>query len=99
MSTETLAIYEDGKLRPLRSLPLSEGETVRLTVNQTVLRPALASGEVERRMQAAMTLDELFAAFESAAAGDTEYDLLKAIDANRLGERPLFPPELKGVSW
>lgn len=31
------------------------------------------------------------------ASGDDE--LLRALDADRLSERSLFPPELKGVTW
>ena len=30
---------------------------------------------------------------------EPENDLLQAIDQDRLSDRPLFPPELKGVSW
>lgn len=26
-------------------------------------------------------------------------DLLQALDENRLADRPLYPPELKGVTW
>jgi hypothetical protein len=44
-------------------------------------------------------LEELFQAAENSANSEDEYDLLKALDENRQGERPLFPPELKGVSW
>jgi predicted DNA-binding antitoxin AbrB/MazE fold protein len=94
MTTVTLAVYENGVLRPARPLPYAEGETVQLTVTRP-LDPA----EVERRMRAAKTLRELFDAFEAAPDEDDGYDLLKALDENRKGERPLFPPELKGISW
>ena len=30
---------------------------------------------------------------------EPENDLLQALDADRLSDRPLFPPELQGVSW
>lgn len=30
---------------------------------------------------------------------EPENTLLQALDADRLSDRPLFPPELKGVSW
>jgi hypothetical protein len=55
--------------------------------------------EAERQMRKAKTLQELFAAFESAGEQDGGYDLLKALDENRKGGRPLFPPEMKGISW
>jgi predicted DNA-binding antitoxin AbrB/MazE fold protein len=94
MTTITLAVYEDGVLKPARPLPYTEGETVQLTVTRP-LDPA----EAERLMRAAKTLEELFDAFEAAPDEDDGYDLLKALDENRKGERPLFPPELKGISW
>ena len=33
--------------------------------------------------------------------GDEDYDFLQALNDNRAatGERPLFPPELKGITW
>lgn len=94
MTTVTRAVYENGVLKPARPLPYAEGETVQLTVT----RP-LDAAEAERRMRAAKTLRELFDAFESAPDEDDGYDLLKALDENRKGERPLFPPEMKGISW
>ncbi len=94
MTMTTLAIYENGVLRPARALPFAEGETVQLTVT----RPA-TSQEAQRRMREAKTLEELFDAFQSAPEADDNYDLLQALDENRKGERPLFPPELKGLSW
>ena len=30
---------------------------------------------------------------------EPENNLLQALDEDRLSDRPLFPPELKGVSW
>jgi predicted DNA-binding antitoxin AbrB/MazE fold protein len=94
MTTTTLAVYENGVLKPARALPFAEGETVQLTVSRPLPRD-----EAERRMRQAKTLEELFDAFQSAAEPDDGYDLLKALDENRKGERPLFPPEMKGISW
>ena len=94
MTTITLAVYENGVLKPARPLPYAEGETVQLTVT----RP-LDAAEAERRMRAAGSLRELFDAFEAAPQEDDGYDLVRALDENRPGERPLFPPELKGISW
>jgi hypothetical protein len=53
----------------------------------------LDAAEAESRIRAAPTLQELFAAYEAAPDEDDGYDLLKALDENRKGERPLFPPE------
>jgi hypothetical protein len=52
-----------------------------------------------RRIREAKTLEELFAVADAFPDPDNGYDLLQALDENRKGERPLFPPELKGVSW
>jgi hypothetical protein len=30
---------------------------------------------------------------------ETGEDLIRALDEDRLADRPLFPPELKGVTW
>ena len=30
---------------------------------------------------------------------EPENDILQALDENRLADRPLYPPELKGVTW
>jgi hypothetical protein len=68
------------------------------TVQFTASQP-LGRDEAERRMREARTLKDLFDAFQSAPDADEGYDLLKALDENRKGERPLFPPEKKGISW
>jgi hypothetical protein len=56
---------------------------------------ALAEEEIIQRMKAAKTLEELFAAYESAPPPADGYDLLEALNENRIrnGERPLIPPE------
>lgn len=99
MNNDTLAVYENGKPRPLQSLPLDEGETVRVTVVRAEAKPNPGLEEINARMRSAGNLQELFAAFESGASGDENYDLLEALDANRAGERKLYPLELKGVTW
>jgi predicted DNA-binding antitoxin AbrB/MazE fold protein len=100
MITTTLAVYENGVLRPVQALPFADGETVQLTVT----RPD-ASGlprspeEAQRRMREAKTLQDVFTAAAAVAEEDVGYDLLRALDENRQGERPLYPPEMKGISW
>ena len=51
------------------------------------------------KINSASSLKELFEAANAIPESDDGYDLLQALDENRRGERPLFPPELKGVSW
>ena len=100
MTTTTLAVYENGVLRPVDPLPFTEGETVQVAVSRPTkpLAP-LPPDVVERHLRSARTLQELFDAFASASEPDEPYDLLKALDENRKGERPLFPSEMKGISW
>jgi len=54
--------------------------------------------DIMQRIETATSLDDLFAAANAIPESDDDYDLLKALDDNRRGERPLFPPELKGVT-
>ena len=92
MTTTIWAVFENGSLRPMQPLPLTEGETVQLTVTQ-------APNTGAARMREAKSLDELFAAFPTVPQSADGYDLLRALDENRKGERVLFPPEAKGVTW
>jgi predicted DNA-binding antitoxin AbrB/MazE fold protein len=100
MPTTVLAVYQDGVLRPAHPLPLAEGETVEVTVNPHASPPPTEE-EVIRRMKAAKTLDELFAAYESAPPPADGYDLPEALNENRrlAGEPPVYPPERKGETW
>jgi predicted DNA-binding antitoxin AbrB/MazE fold protein len=99
------AVYQNGVLRPTQPLPLTEGETVEITLERRALGEALPKeDEIDHRIRAAKTLEELFAAAEAAAElePDDGYDLLQALNENRrlAGEaRPLFPPEMKGITW
>jgi predicted DNA-binding antitoxin AbrB/MazE fold protein len=100
MTTTTLAVYENGVLRPVDPLPFTEGETLQVAVSRPTQPLAPLPPDVaEHRLRAAKNLEELFAAFESASRPDERYDLLKALDENRKGERPLFPFQMKGISW
>jgi predicted DNA-binding antitoxin AbrB/MazE fold protein len=97
--TTIQAVYEHGVLRPALPLPFAEGEKVELIVTRVgPPEEPLSPEEAERRVRSATTLQEAFLA-ANAAQEDETYDLLQALDENRKGERPLFPPALKGVSW
>jgi len=72
------------------------GESVALQLLDEHLPPR---EENHRRIQGAKNLQELFEAADAAADPADDYDLVKALDENRKGERPLFPPELKGITW
>ena len=105
MTTRVTAVYQNGVLRPTQPLPLVEGETVEITVERPAPpKPTLTDEEFARQIKAARTLEEMFAVAEAAAElePDDGYDLLQALDENRrlAGEaRPLFPPEMKGITW
>lgn len=102
MTTTIRAIYQNGVLRPTQPLPLAEGETVEITLawpKEPV--PPLTEEEAVERIRSAKSLVEVFA-LAAEAPEDENYDLLKALDENRKfsgDPRPLFPPELKGISW
>jgi predicted DNA-binding antitoxin AbrB/MazE fold protein len=94
--TTVLAVYRDGVLRLAEPLPLTEGETVEVTISRPApAEPPLTEGEAIRRMKAAKTLQELFAIYESLPPPADGYDLIEALEENRRlsGERPLYPPE------
>jgi predicted DNA-binding antitoxin AbrB/MazE fold protein len=95
--TTVLAVYEGGVLRPAQPLPLTEGETVQISVLRSP--PSVSTQKFEDQIRAAKTLTELFALANAQPEGEDGYDLQRALNENRKGERPLFPPELEGVSW
>lgn len=59
MPTTVLAVYENGVFRPVQSVPLTEGETVQLTVTPPGVSPAEAAeeerltplGRIQRRLE------------------------------------------------
>ena len=54
----------------------------------------------DQRQQLMSLLEARIAAVESAYNQNDDADaLLQAIDEDRLSNRPLFPPEMKGVTW
>jgi predicted DNA-binding antitoxin AbrB/MazE fold protein len=96
MATSVLAVYENGVLRPVQPLPLAEGETVEITVAPVrSASSAQADEEAIRRIRAARTVAEWVEATKLLPADDGGYDILQALNANRMrsGERPLLPDE------
>ena len=92
--TTVLAVYEGGVLRPVRPLPLNEGETVEITVARSP-RPAppASAEEAERRIREAGTLQEWIEAANALPPAEDGYDLLRAVNENRHpSERSLIPP-------
>jgi predicted DNA-binding antitoxin AbrB/MazE fold protein len=89
MTMTTLAVYENGLLRPVGPLPLAEGETVEVAVSRVQQPPS--EDAVIGRIKVAKNLAELFAAYESLPAPSDGYDLLTALARNRelAGEVPL----------
>jgi hypothetical protein len=91
-------------------LPQELDERLRLEANRRGQAPASLAlelleqclppiDEINERIRAAKSLTELFTTADAITEPDDSYDLFKALDENRKGQRPLFPPELKGVSW
>ena len=62
---------------------------------------------LERNIPADDQRQQLMALLEARIAdaecsrdqGDDSDDLWRAIDEDRLSDRPLYPPEMKGVTW
>lgn len=88
------AIYEYGVLRPITPLKLKEGESVQVTIHQLngKIADQLSEDEITRRLQEANTIQEWLAATELLPADDGGYDILEALNENRLqtGERPFI---------
>jgi predicted DNA-binding antitoxin AbrB/MazE fold protein len=102
--TTVLAVYEGGVLRPVEPLTLAEGQTVQVTVHPhppvLPMRPPTPEEEdYVRRLQAAKTIEEMFAVMETAPPLPEGYDLCKALNANRkaTGERLPFPELEEGA--
>ena len=98
MSITIRAVYEQGVLRPARPLPLAEGETVDVTIAKAN-SPAVALGEEEvtRRLQCAATVTDWVEATKFLPANDGGYEVVRALNENRLwsGDQPLIPDEGK----
>lgn len=96
MTTTVRAVYENGVLRPDRPLPLAEGQAVDVTVATSAVRPDDGPDEeLTRRLRAARTIDEWVEATKLLPADDGGYDILAALNENRVwsGEQPLTSPE------
>jgi hypothetical protein len=87
--TTILAIYEGGVLRPVEPLALPEGQAVQLTVYPhppflPARPPTPEEEDYARRLQAAPTLEEMFAVMATAPpTPDDEYDILHQINESR----------------
>jgi predicted DNA-binding antitoxin AbrB/MazE fold protein len=102
MTMTISAVYENGVLRPTTAVPLKEGETVEVTLKRPYRKPTPEEiAEAVRGIEAATTIQELAAAaLAKPDECDDGYDFLQALNDNRDElERPLFPPELKGITW
>jgi predicted DNA-binding antitoxin AbrB/MazE fold protein len=93
------AIYENGVLRPEQPLPLAEGEWVDIRLTRSDPAGMKLTEPIEQQLRAAKTLAEMFAVVDALPESEDDYDLLRALDENRKGERPLFPEDLRGKSW
>jgi predicted DNA-binding antitoxin AbrB/MazE fold protein len=88
MTNTFRAIYEAGVLRPIRPLPLVEGQSVDITLTEPEIED-----EVLTRMRAAKSLDELFAIADELPPPADGYDLCQALNDNRraTGEQLVYP--------
>jgi predicted DNA-binding antitoxin AbrB/MazE fold protein len=94
MTITVQAVYERGVLRPNQPLALEEGETVQVTVvSAEPIAPSESDDEVTRRLKAANSIAEWVAATKLLPSEDGGYDILQALNGNRIlsGEQPLVP--------
>jgi predicted DNA-binding antitoxin AbrB/MazE fold protein len=94
----TTAVYQDGVLKPPHPIPnLADGDRVEVVVVRVVPVDRDHPDEVARRERQLKAWEERTAALEAAAPDgeDDDYDILEALNANRLreGARPLLPPD------
>jgi len=96
------AVYQDGVLRPLEPLSLTEGDTFAVTIARAAAAPQPTRTPEEdayaRRVMAAQSLEDLYAIMATAPPLPADYDLSRALNANReaTGERPLFLGPVEG---
>lgn len=92
------AVYENGVLRPLGPVPLAEGQTVRVTVADTIPHsPSLpeTTSEYAARLAAAETIEDVIAVMNSAPPEPGVGDLCREMnEARRIVGRPLVYPDL-----
>lgn len=96
MTITIRAVYERGILRPVQPLALDEGETVDVTIAKSGPAPqAVTDEEIARRLKSAATIADWVGATKLLPAHDGGYDIIEALNENRLrsGERPLIPDE------
>jgi len=94
--TTVLAVYENGVLRPVQPLSLNEGETVEVTVSRpNPSESGLSEEEINRRLKEAKSYSEWLEATKLLPSDDGGYDIVKALNENRIwsGERPIIPTE------
>ena len=87
MTTTVRATYENGTLRLEGPLPLTDGESV----DVTVATPALSPAEWERRIRAAKSISEWVELANSCPDEQDDFDVVAAMNETRRarGERLL----------
>lgn len=94
MSMTVRAVYEGGVFRPVHPLALDEGQSVDLTIAESDTGAAPASDDkTAGRLQSATTIPEWIEATELLPADDGGYDIVIALNQNRIwsGERGVIP--------
>ncbi len=84
----TIAVYENGILKPSAPLKLAEGQTVQLRIDTWLPLPPLSPPTPEeeafaQRMKASMNLEELLAVLDTAPPPRDDFDIVQAINETR----------------
>lgn len=93
MVLTTTAVYEGGVLKVPHHLRLPEGEPVRVIILSSTPADVNGPEQVARRHKSIERLNEIYA--EADAEPDDGYDLLEALNENRIraGWRPILPAD------
>ena len=86
--------------------PDVEESLIREAARQSLPLAAYALRVLEQHVQPQARNDRAIAALQAwrdeaaqRERDEPENNLLQALDEHRLSDRPLYPPELKGVTW
>jgi len=93
MTTTFQAVFEGGVLRPAAPLPLTEGQSVKVTLESSNEPPALSDDELTEKIRSAKTFEEWFEATKLLPSDDGGYDILEALRQNRIWSGEYVPPK------
>src|SRR5437763_606209 len=92
MGITTQAIYEGGALRLIQPLPIDEGSTVEVTIEQTSSSIPMSDEEITRRLREAKTIAEWVDATRLLPGDDDYYNRSHAFCGSIVGPSTQLRP-------